>query len=40
MRAARLVLVAVLVVGWTSAASAECAWVLWKRDYTTPAVRP
>jgi len=34
MRAARLVLVAVLVVGWTSAASAECAWVLWKRDYT------
>ncbi len=29
MRWARLVLVMVLAVGWTSAAAAECAWVLW-----------
>ncbi len=30
MRAARLVLAVSLLVGWTSAAAAECAWVLWK----------
>ena len=29
MRKARLVLAVVLVVGWTSTAAAECAWVLW-----------
>ena len=30
MRWAKLVLAVVLAVGWTSAASAECAWVLWR----------
>ena len=29
MRWARLVLAVSLLVGWTSAAAAECAWVLW-----------
>ncbi len=29
MRWARLVLTVMLMVGWTSTASAECAWVLW-----------
>ncbi len=31
MRWARLVLAVSLLVGWTSAAAAECAWVLWQR---------
>ncbi len=30
MRWARLILAVVLVVGWTSTAAAECAWVLWE----------
>ncbi len=34
MRWARLVLAVVLAFGWVSLASAVCAWVLWKRDYT------
>ncbi len=34
MRWARMVLAVSLLVGWTSAAAAECAWVLWVREYT------
>lgn len=29
MRWVRLVLAVMLIVGWTSVAAAECAWVLW-----------
>ncbi len=36
MRWARLVLTLSLIVGWTSAAAAECAWVLWKKDLERP----
>ncbi len=35
MRWARLVLAVVLVVGWVSLASAECAWVLWMKYFPT-----
>ncbi len=31
MRWARLILTVSLMVGWTSAAAAECAWVLWEK---------
>ncbi len=31
MRWARLVLAVMLVVGWTSTAAAECAWVVWAK---------
>ena len=36
MRWVKLVLALVLVVGWTSAALAECAWVLWDRLSVNP----
>ena len=42
MRWARLILAVSLLVGWTSAAAAECAWVFWEEtqesvvDPTTP----
>ena len=29
MRGARMMLAMILVLAWTSAAAAECAWVLW-----------
>ncbi len=35
MRWARLVLAVSLMVGWTSAAAAECAWVLWMKYFPT-----
>ncbi len=35
MRWARLVLAVVLLVGWVSLASAECAWVLWMKYFPT-----
>ena len=35
MRWARLVLPVSLLVGWTSTAAAECAWVLWEEIEST-----
>ncbi len=35
MRWAKLVLTVILVVGWTSAAAADCAWVLWMKYFPT-----
>ena len=37
---ARLILAVSLLVGWTSAAAAECAWVLWSQSSFSYVNRP
>ncbi len=40
MRWARLVLAVSLLVGWTSTAAAECAWVLWSNWIEMKVIAP
>ncbi len=40
MRSAILVLAVSLLVGWTSAAAAECAWVLWSNWIEMKVIAP
>ncbi len=39
MKGARLMLAVSLMVGWTSAAAAECAWALWQQEEVNPELK-
>ena len=40
MKRAIMVLAASLLVGWTSAAAAQCAWVLWAKEIEMKVIAP